>query len=539
MAQQNAGIGNNDYQSKVSDLEGIFAKLQGIIDVGSLYAEFFQVRDDAQNDPKLKKGADDISHLDTFANDYENFMFIPYVKRLEDIERKLIQLLPFYELHLLTSSLKLKVDEINCNNVNEVIKEGKKLLDAINELNSHNHPDKNKLLAKAYEVLYSAILHEQIFDRSDILTYVNYLNIPINRESLGRLLEKDLNHLSEKDLLDERLKTLRTEGLGYDFLSEAIIRKVSQKTVGEKNSEYQEKKAQAIHNIMEKTNAFVDYRNELESALNEIKSGLRHATLLTGALFAKMASVILIPIVTIYFGNMLGRIISSSTLEYETVTRTINLETGSVIGEPEISYDEHETTYVATILKCGPWKKNPAGVGYIHNVVAYEYIVPDDISEGFSILDDEDILANAVEKYRYSEPKDVLDENDSQEETTFLAVETYQNKDSAVPSTKFVIPFTIGGGLLGLAIDVLLILLRIYGYEETKEKISELNQEIHTGRVKRTEIEDKLKEMKKEALDLSAECEDVIQKYGLDDGEITIDPSWLENSARKRQNKNK
>ena len=74
------------------------------------------------------------------------------------------------------------------------------------------------------------------------------------------------------------------------------------------------------------------------------------------------------------------------------------------IGDKEIIFDEVETTYVATIKECGPWRTDPIGNGFIRDVVTYEYITPENVEEGHRITEYK-VGENAIKKYTYSEKK--------------------------------------------------------------------------------------------------------------------------------------
>ena len=231
--------GYKEYDSKIKNLEGIFAKTEKILDISKYKEEFQQIQDEVNKDSRL-------SNKMMFSDmqlDYEGYIFSPYIKRLDDLTNKIEEeLLPFYELYLLTTKIDIEISKITAENIGEIIQSTISLINALNALNTHNKKEKNNLIEKAYQTIYSVIMYEEIFDRSDILSYINHLNIPTNKENIGRLLTNDLKKMNETDLIEEDLRTIKTEGLGYDYLNSDFIRKVSRKTVGENNSEYQERK---------------------------------------------------------------------------------------------------------------------------------------------------------------------------------------------------------------------------------------------------------------------------------------------------------
>ena len=232
-----------------------------------------------------------------------------------------------------------------------------------------------------------------------------------------------------------------------------------------------------------------------------------------GVLYTKFLSIAMIPIITFSAARAIGRAESNKITEYKTTTRTIDLSTNEMIGEKEVIYDEHETTYVATITEYSPWRINPAGVGYIRNCTAYEYITPKDADDNYHISKD-DINGNVREKYSFVESKDVLDKNDSLTESTIWVTETYQDKTDNRPSVKFVVPFSIAGVLIGIAADVALILFKVYDKYELERILNRLNKEIKNNNYDINETKNALIEIKNDAIELQKRYNDAVKKYG-------------------------
>lgn len=502
--------GHKDYDAKVKNLEGIFAKLEDILDIKADKRTLEEIKRDVANDPTLRSQM----FSSSMQLEYEGMAYLPYIKRIEELTEKVEnESYPYYELYLLYTKINLKISEINAANIIEITQDGKELIKAINSLNTHNEKDKNALIESAYQTLYSLIIYEQLFDRSETLNYLKELNVDANKENIGRLLAQDLKTLGKDVLIEEDLRGMKTEGLGYDYLTTDVVRKISRNTVGEQNSEYQERRRDAINDISEKVNNLVDERKELGARESDIKKSLSVIHMKKALLLTKAISILMIPIITITAGNMIGKNKSSKVKEYQTITRTINLETGEVIGEPEIVYDEKETTYVATVLEYGPYRKNPTGVGYIRNVTAYEYVAPENADEMYHATS-EDLQGNVLEKYSYVEPKETLNASDSTTDSTILITETYQNKNETKPSTKYNLGFTILGVVAGLAIDTALILLQFYSFSEIEEMFRKLNHDIKTKKLEKEEIKEELLKLKEKTLLLQDEYNDVVTKYG-------------------------
>lgn len=502
--------GRKEYDSKIKNLEGIFSKVENILDISIYKEELQSIKNIVNNNPDLSKNMT----FNSMQMDYEAFIYSEYNEKLDNLTKKIEnKLIPFYNLYILSSKIDIQLSKINIDNIGEIIQNTKLLIDSLNSLNAHNKEDKKYLVDKAYKTIYSVIMHEEIFERSDILAYINYLNIPINKENIGRLLSLDLKKMEEEYLIDEDLRTIKNEGLGYDYLNPDFIRKLSLKTVGEKNSEYQKRKKQAISEITTKVNNFSNQKNESLSQLSHNNNHIKNLKINKSLLIGKVLSLVLIPIITFNAGKSIGKITSNKITEYKTITRTIDLNSDKIIGDIYEIYDENLTTYVATVLECSPWRLNPTGIGYIRNVTAYEYTVPNTTNQDYH-LKIEDFKENAIEKYKYIESKDILEYTDSTTNSTILVTETYQNKEDNQKSTKYIIPFSIVGISIGIVIDVLLVLLKIYDLEKIKRLLEDLNYEIQKDKLNNQEIINRLNKMKEDAIELQNEYNNVVKKYG-------------------------
>lgn len=523
MAQNNIiESGRKEYEAKVKNLEGIFAKIEKILDISEYRHKLDQIKMEVLNDPDLRNKM----LSSNMQMDYEGFVYGKYTKRLNDLTEKVEEeLMPFYELYLLISKIDILVAKISCDNIGEVIENAKSLVDNINSLNTHNNEQKNLLIKKAYETIYSVIINEEMFDRSDILSYINYLNLPSNKESIGRLLANDLKSISKEDLVDESLKAIKTEGLGYDYLKPEFVRKISINTVGKTNSEYQKRRKKAICELSERSNSILSEHERLKNKLSSNDDKIRHFYINKAFFASKALSLVLVPILAFNIGRSIGKSVSNKTTEYKTITRTVDLETGRIVGNVEEVYDENETTYVATVMSYSPWRKNPVSVGYIRNATAYEYVTPSNVKENYHPTR-EDLENNVFEKYSFIESKDELENGDSTENSTILITETYQDKNDSRKSTKFVIPFSIIGVGAGLVIDFLLIYLGIYDFDKMKRNLEKLDRDIKQYKLSNEQIKDRLVQMREDTLLLQSDYNDAIKKYGSLKDEIIFDDKY-------------
>ncbi len=501
--------GYKAFDSKSKNIAGIFSKLNGIIDTSKYHEEYAEILMDLKKDPSTSTKM----MSENMQMDYEEFVYDKYSDRLDSLTKSLERdVLPFYELYLLCNKIRAYLSNISGESISNIIDFTKILLNSLNKLNTNNDIDKNRIINEAYKTIYSVLMYEELFDRSDIFDLIKKLNIPVNIENLGRLLNEDLKMLDRQDLIDIDLESLKTEGLGYDFFDRDIIQKVSNKTVGKVNSEYQERKRKTIEELdLKVSNLYNDKNSELEKLnknILQIKELYKRKRILT----SKMLSLLLVPIVTISAGYGLGKVSSEKITEYKTITRTVDANTGKLVDEVEEIYDENVTTYVATVIEERPWIVNRNG-GYTRTVVAYEYKTPENVGEGYHVSAS-DLEGNITEKYRYIEAKDILDESDSTTESTILITETYQDKTVNRKSSKYIIPFTISAAVISLLFDLAVLLVPALGYEEAKRRLTALNEDIQNRKYNEQQILERIKDLRAYALAVNEEYNEAVRKYG-------------------------
>lgn len=514
MASENFELsrGHKQYDAEMQNIIGILNKVDKLFDVTEYEEKVRIIKEKLEADNSFDK------RMPTFniQMDYEDLVYDSYIDKIKKLTKELNEkYVPFYELYLLT-------DKINSNtngnargldDVKNILDDTINLINMINTLNTHNIKEKNVLINEAYKVVYKVILYEEMFNRSDVLNYINKINISVNKEHLGRLLANDIKLIDEKDVQNEDLRVIRDEGLGYDYLATDIVRSISRKKIGEENPEYQEKKRKALENFNSKAERLMTEQDMQQSILSDNNININAKRIKKVLLNARFLSLVLIPVITFSAGKYAGKSLSNKITEYKTITRSIDLKTGNIIGDTQEIYDEKETTYVATVLRYTPWRVNPIANGYIRNAIAYEYATPDNVGDDYHITLEE-MDGNIVEKYRFTEAKEVLDQNDSMTEETIIVTETYQDKLDNQKSTKYILPLSIVGAGVGIALSVAAVLFDVFGFSRAKFMIEKLNRDIMKYKWNNEEIRNRLLEMQNEAIKLKAEYANIESKYG-------------------------
>ena len=523
--------GYERFDALKKNLEGIFDKVYQMkkykLDISYYERKFeefkkeFQLADDFLQSSKMP--------FENMQKDYEMFTLTKCNKSLENLTIEFEEnVTPIYNIYLLFNNIDEKLNDENDDDIEDVIRQTILLIDQINGIYTHNKIEVTRLIERAYETIYNALLYEEVYSRHDILDYLKRKNLSTNRENLGKVLRDNVTSLLDrgvlrKDEVDEEFINHMDEGLGYDYLSSEFLSTLSRKSLIDKQERLNYRKQQMadyMSGVIEDSNrSYTSLVNKLEDTKKEVSS-LKRARAVIGA---KVCAVLLVPLIALGAGLGIGTATSNKIDEYATITRNVNLETGAIVGEPSMVYDEHSTTYVATVTIYEPWRKNPTGYGYIRNATAYEYIVPEGVSEDYHVTR-EDIEGNLREKYKFNEPRDVLTKEDSMTDSVIIVTETYQDKTNTQKSTKYVIPFAAIGFGLGIAADILYLILKNFSYYRFHQERYDLYCEYRDKKLSTEDVRKRLEELRKKVLTIKDDKKKIEEEYGIQvDTEFLLD----------------
>lgn len=514
-------FGLQRYTAAKKDLEGVIEKISTLFDITHYIEKLNDIDTRATNEiansPKLP--------FEGMQLDSEGFMFDKYIKEIESLKNEIEKKYSiYYKINLLTINLEKTLnEEIKLDNIGNFIKEAILLINRINEIISNNILDEtsNNLIAdqivnKAYYIVYKLLKYEELFERHDIFEYINEKGLKVNKETFSRLITKDIkdNNINLEDELRKlELDNIDTEGLGYDYFNLEIIKEVSRLTVGKINKEYQKRRQRAIDSLVQKAEFISQQNKVLANQKAENNSIIRKKQIASLAIAGWLALSSSIPISLGFAGYKWGKSKSDKIDLYQTTTCTRDLTTGNIIGDKEIIFDEVETTYVATIKECGPWRNNPTGNGFIREIVTYEYITPEDAQEGHRITEYK-VGENAIKKYTYTEMKEKLDATDSKTDTVILITETYQDKNVTEKSKKYIIPFTLLGSVVGIAATIALNLCTNLGFDGAKRELERLSMSINAYKADNQRINKIIQSLVQESKQLMQKKKDVEYNFG-------------------------
>lgn len=445
----------------------------------------------------------------------DSFEILVYSSVNLDLEKLTLKLKnevgPAYNAYKLMNSVNELLDDGKDADVKKIEQYSIKLLKELKDLYSCERETIKvlEIMDKAYQTVFDALLFEKAFGFNGILAFLKEDNDNYSREVLGTILNKKVDHylkkgkLEKQDLDDEYFKHLDV-GIGYDYLSSDFLGKLSRIKYAKLYNDFAKEKSVERDNLISDSFSYRTDKQFLEKRLDELKGNVASNKIELLSLRALTYSVFLIPVLIMSVSAFLGVKKSNNIPSYQTITRTVDLNTGKPIGDPSIVYDSHPTTYVATVKIHDPWKENKLGSGYTSEVYGYDFSIPTDVSDNFRISyeDIESGEDRMTLKYQYTDYKDVLDSNDSMDKTTILVTETYQNKNDSKPTYRYLAFYAIGGVLLSSVYGLLVYLFLRYKLADLKYRIEELNFNIENDSSKIADFANQL-------VDLDAKKEEI------------------------------
>lgn len=448
----------------------------------------------------------------------ENLVYSSVNKDLQDLTFKLRdEVGPVYNAYKLTNSINEILDNGKDADIEKIEDYSIKLLKELKEVYSCKSETIkiSELMDKSYKTIFDSLLFEKAFGFNGILVFLKEDNDNYSREALSKILNRKVSHylkndkLEKQDLDDEYFKHL-DDGIGYDYLSSDFLGKLSRIKYARLYNDFAKEKSVERDNLISASFSYRTAEQFLEKQLDELKGNVVSNKKELLYLRALTYSVFLIPVLIMSVSAFFGVKKSNNTPSYQTITRTVDLNTGKPIGNPSIVYDSHPTTYVATVKIRDPWKENKLGSGYTSEVYGYDFSIPTDVSDNYRISyeDIESGEDRMTLKYQYTDYKDVLDSNDSMDKTTIVVTETYQNKNDSKPTYRYLAFYAIGGVLLSSVYGLLVYLFLQYRLADLKYRIEELNFNIENDSSKIADFANQL-------VDLNAEKEEIEQRKKL------------------------
>ena len=466
----------------------------------------------------------------------ESFEILVYSSVNLDLEKLTLKLKnevgPAYNAYKLMNSINELLDDGKDADVEKIEQYSIKLLKELKDLYSCERETIKvpEIMDKAYQTVFDALLFEKAFGFNGILAFLKEDNDNYSREVLGTILNQKVDHylkkgkLEKQDLDDEYFKHLDV-GIGYDYLSSDFLGKLSRIEYAKLYNDFAKEKSVERDILISDSFSYRTDKQFLEKQLDELKGNVASNKKELLYLRALTYSVFLIPVLIMSVSAFLGVKKSNNTPSYQTITRTVDLNTGKPIGDSSIVYDSHPTTYVATVKIHDPWKENKLGSGYTREVYGYDFSIPADVSDNYRISyeDIESGEDRMTLKYQYTEYKDVLDSNDSMDKTTIVVTETYQNKNDSKPTYRYLAFYVIGGVLLSSVYGLLVYLFLQYKLSDLIYRIEELNFNIESDNSKIADFANQLVDLDAKKEEIEHRIKSYEEKYSETIGALSDD----------------
>ncbi len=499
----------NRFYEKIRDLEAKFEAIKGfndegpIIDISRYENEMKRIKQKAAKDLEEKTETNPIfeKNQDFSSENIQrtsiNLAFFNYQEELNKLDEEFQkEVEPYYQIKLRIESIKDYLDNPNPENINisEMIKTTEELIDLLINNNFiqedilENDEKKQQIISEAYSVISKTILQEAIFDRTDILEYISEKTDGMFKEEVNCLIKRYIDDILSSDLdfaayyRKYSTKKFREQGFGSNFLDQDFIAELAKNFFEIQNKDYKLTRDNDLKKL-EEAKIIIEKQQQREQSLeanwkNQLRQVKKEQLVLDMKNFVLKGKkyLILTPLVLTIAGGALGYAKSSQTTLYRTITESYNVDTEEPVDEPYYVYDEHKTSYVATVIVYGPWRKNPNGTGYLRTAEAYTYTPKEDTTEKITredLFDDETRL-----KYKYTQQKSQLEDSDSMENYEIIIKQTYQDADDTKKSTKYTLPAAALGLLIGLFVAFMTKSTKGYYIEKEFYRVKKRSEEL-------------------------------------------------------------
>ncbi len=475
------------------NLNRILDKVEDLFDVDYYRTEVKAIEDEINKEENIK------------SNKLPEIDFSKYISKLNQLTKEVNEeYLPYYEVHLLASRIKL-TNDIDEDSYLDLKNKCTMLIDCLNKIPYSRKECQKKVLKEAYEALYLSICYESTIERNSILNCIIHANKASLNENIGLIIGNDLDLLDEQDRINIELSH-RNEGLGSTYLSADTIAKLGEAKFGNKKSEYKVRKQTAAMEFYDKVSDYKEEKKGLDLTKENRLKVLKHSRLKRSGIILKRFSILaIIPIVCTALGVFVGSTIDSY---YHVTKKTYDKETRIEIEEESSYYEMTKDDYKMVVSSYSPWRENPNGKGYIRDVEEWTY---NSYDNNKTVDPDEVIKGMRDNKKSYTETKDVLHDGDSTIEPQIIVTEYITDRNDK----------SVNGGIMALfgtliavgSIAICSVYKSSYEYARDNDVLKEIKNDIKRL-IKRKVIKESYVEIGNERVKLQEEIKDIENKYG-------------------------
>lgn len=483
--------GYDELLELVRDLEGRFTLIDELNDSLYRYDIHIDISDyreklaDIFSGP-LAEARDEINssiaHDSVFQDDLEKFVLgsntMKKVRSLINEFKKNID--PLYDIYKLFKDIDKQIKENK--DVNSVISSTTNLIDSVSSIKIHDDENIIKILEKAYETIYNAMIYEASYGRNDIVMYQNTNGVSSTREGLGTIFRREIKKMTDSNLLsreelDKYYLKHRNEGLGTeysgdkrtgnDFVDSDMVNLIVEAKKTSKKEERNKEIDRVTNKYNESAASLASEYKSLVNELKEVKNTLFKLAVTKTLKFISKNLFIVFPITLLTSGLGVGGYKTLTTKEYAIYSVQADAFTGDIIYESPKEYDDDITNYVSSISICTPWEKSVGydELGFVRK--NYVYALEDNfvIEEGTTFDEAIAMIKNSYTfKGVYLQHKNQLNSQDSMEHGELILTYSKQDFTDSRPAYKYT--------LYGLGVGSALAAAYIVIYYIYKRKFS-------------------------------------------------------------------
>ncbi len=484
------------------NIKGILKNLESIMDsrgYSELYDKYLKI---SKRIPKNEVLTEEEEKWGSFGVDTR---YISLANELSDFSNDLIIYNIYKELSDISNDIKKDTKNIFRKDktvlVDDYIEKNKRLMSMIvNTKNDDKIHQFTDLLDQSIKILFNSLKTLSFIGKDELLIAFQETNSDYLREHLASKIREFID-------ISEYRGSLEEDYVDASTIHECAIRDKKISSRVKEAREYEEKQAILVQ---EKENHIASLKGKLEIMSQNIEKCSetllrlkisRNAIKVKKVLFSlALVPVVMIPLSCPFFGNKIGKNLSSKVLLTKTYTTTVDMDTGEVISSSE-DYKELNTSYVASVTIFDPWKKNISGSSYSRNGIVYDYTIPEEdlLDENFHLTPDTIDYNNLVKKYPIEVSTASVSDSKYLTDNQIYVTETYQDFNDVVPSTKYNTPYTVGGIGVGVILGTTEVLAYylwlknwIEQYQKSQRKSLKENEEetINTNKTLKLTLEE-------------------------------------------------
>lgn len=462
---------------------GMLQNLEVLMDSNGyqeLYNKYLEI---AQNIPANET-------LTEYEKQYENFgtelKYTPVDRALTKFENELEYYNDYKELSDLINDIKNATTHAFDKNasIEEYLIKNKQLIELIiNIKNNKTIHQFTKLLDTSIGTVFDSLKILSLASNNELFEFIHQINSNYLNEHLASKVRKSINTVIYKGKLEDDFVNLSTL---YDCAmnDEKIIAKQQAAIESEKRQTKLEKERENyLSNLFKEINEQEINIKEYQKKLKELNLNINSLKIKKMLLRLITVPALTIPLACPFIGHSIGKKASSNILLTKTITRTVDADSLDIISQSE-TYEELNTSYVASVTICEPWKKNLSGASYSRICTVYDYKLEDiEITDDFRLTMENIDANNLVEKYPYEEVSSSILEQKYLTDNQIYVTETYQDFNMVKLSEKYNIPYTVAGAGIGICLGTTELLAYLFLGKKILEEYNEnLNHNIEKNK---------------------------------------------------------